>query len=1857
MWDPQGLLQFVPHSVWASFNSTAPRHTLNITVYGNISGIATNQTRPAWNDSQWQNDNKTLGKIVDEDQANAHWSTFFARFNVLDYTPYNADPSRFCNNTIHQQCPLSPAFDLPTDAFTTISASLQVTSGDSHRSSLACVAASITPDLGSSLAGILQYLPLVVLILVAVATASAAIFSPWGSTDIFRFTSNYGRDDDLLRLVTPGFGDCLQYIQFIVLAGSLSLNYPGFFQPVASQVSWAALMFNESFVSHGNGPQSIVDGIYHVNGTHGLDRMSQLVGMQAVEDIWAGMVVWLLVIVAAVVILIQIGFILRWGYRQISNTQQEDLRAKNLPFSIGNAIRIVFNYFLLPVVALSMYQLVVAGHSPAITVALAAILLFLLVLFSAFLLWLIASTRDRSTLFDDLPTVLLYGPLYNTYSDNAATFALVPVMLTFVRGIAIGAVQPSGIAQLVLLAICEVITILTLNAFRPFHSPTSMNAFHTFFAVARLVTILLSVAFLPSLGIDDAPRGWVGYVILLLHAIVLVFGFFLNACQTLIEVVARLAGAGGEEGVGGRAARGGLVKAFGMRQLSRREPRRRGEPRHSVASDAAMLTHDDQKSVHLNGGRSRSISASSAALLNKQGPADARRSVGFESVSAAGTGINMGDSASAPYTPVASGGASTFSYVPGASQHGQSSAHGAAIVNLKNNEAADPYYRPPRPRRATIDPPSSARSHGSWISAEWANKRWSQHSPEQEGSPIPLENPVSGRVTPLPAHLGRERADSDPDDPRRSKTDYATREVDFYYGVRGPALSSQPTRRLKTGPADPTKPSLSASAWVKSLFGGKTKDKGKGFEVVRSSKALPAGRVRSTDLAGEQGRYLDEPENALPQRTRDLELSDDGDAIGGGTRHLPEDVSPVSSDGEGEVRSVSDAEWDHTQREAALNYQAASDPKRALDRLERAREEVSGRRLYGERAPDVTYSVGCLNPISATPPDFPPYFHPLRPLLNDHIGFTTPICLNSISDLRRMRTDCRLKDSYPLRIADSPQGESRAIRALFLKRAMITWAVPVDMLVILRRCLVSLRRISDKTDHRAWAMYSIIEQATTFILPVQMILQSLDPAQNLWMTEGGAPVLRNITSDKHYDRAEHRPRLDSKLLMDPPPPAPKLHHSRPGPSALLHRTASNSRALEGSSSHALGQGSSGSLRREHSDGDVLGQHLRDYVGTRQTDEETWMDFLRASSRPQESGGSSYPRHARANCDPAIVHERMQRAALMLADRKRRLTENAEDHARRRSASTLPFGPAVTARQSQQSPSLESGPSPSANPRLSNTDRPLPRRPHVPVQPRRDSREITLPRWQPDSEVTSCPICGTTFGFWNRKHHCRKCGRVVCSSCSPHRITIPRQFIVQPPQEPSQSASEGITASTEVVDLTGDDDGDVPGPEPNRDTVDPLQSSNIRIDPALGGGQEVRLCNPCVPDPNPLPHFAFGSPPRRWMIDPSASLGADSSTRPQGNGPSNRPAPELPQRSSSIQHSFHQFGRPGFAPDGDPLSNTPRTTEPFDQRRAPISRGPRPPGPNHSSRYGSVPNSSLHEVSLLPSCSLICPNEHTILVRIQSLTKPALQRYLPPSPHLRHHRHHASASTVPDHHHHNRHRSISDLDAPLPPLPHSHSHSHPRPQLREEDECPVCHLALPPKGPDGSETEREEHVRGCIEVHFSGSTTSSNRPHPSTAIQAAVAVTIPIPAQSSSSSSSGAQRAPSASDPRRHSQAIPSSSSSSAIPAFNNQDNNSTNNSNPFNRTSSLHSNSNNNNNRRRVAGMVTYLATEKDCVASDEDGKVQPAECVICFEDFEQGAEMGRLECLCKFHKRCIRQWWDTKGVGACPVHQGGLGP
>ncbi|KAI0483338.1 FYVE zinc finger-domain-containing protein [Xylariaceae sp. FL0804] len=115
-------------------------------------------------------------------------------------------------------------------------------------------------------------------------------------------------------------------------------------------------------------------------------------------------------------------------------------------------------------------------------------------------------------------------------------------------------------------------------------------------------------------------------------------------------------------------------------------------------------------------------------------------------------------------------------------------------------------------------------------------------------------------------------------------------------------------------------------------------------------------------------------------------------------------------------------------------------------------------------------------------------------------------------------------------------------------------------------------------------------------------------------------------------------------------------------------------------------------------------------------------------------------------------------------------------------------------------------------------------------PRPDLQAVTLPRWQPDAEATYCPICHTQFSIWVRKHHCRKCGRVVCSACSPHRITIPHQYIVRQPAERNAQRYSFFGVEGGIADFD-----------------------------SISGGERVRLCNPCVPDPNTTPPQTQNSP--------------------------------------------------------------------------------------------------------------------------------------------------------------------------------------------------------------------------------------------------------------------------------------------------------------------------------------------------------------------------------------------------------------
>ncbi|KAM3562856.1 hypothetical protein MY1884_001562 [Beauveria asiatica] len=948
-----GKLQWKPVYADASFDTTDPRHELKVVVWGNVTGFQDPKNLPpsAQDDPNrlyWKDDAKTNGKITQTGDTGKA-TTLYRRVNVLTYRPVN-ERVNFCTEALGGgQCPLGPFLntsrvDFPDDLFTrprslssfssmnlthefgssysfsSLSSTLLLLSSDEAATNIGCISSIITPDLGSN-RNVIKFFPLVILIVCGFAVIFAGNFSPWGSTDIFQWSSNYGRDADQLRLVTPGFGDCLQYIQFAVLTGALSIDYPGFYQPIASQAAWSTMMFNESFVTNKPGWRNVVDGVYvtDLGNKYGLQHMGQLVGMADHQDIWAGMMVWLCVIILAAFIVVQLGFLIQWVYRHSTKTAEEDLRAKNIPFSIGNIVRILYNYMLMPIVAFSAYQLVIARSAPVYCVVLACITLVVLVAFATYLLYLIVTMRPKSVLFDDLPMVLRFGPLYNTYSDGAATFAFIPLVLQFCRGLAIGAVQPSGLAQIVILAICEVIHIFTLNAVKPFQSPTSMNAYHTIFSCLRLVTILLMVAFVPGLGVTEGTKGWIGYAILIVHGCVLIFGFLLSALQTILEVVARMMGAGRDSTVG--STRGGLSKIFGVRQLNKRESHRPIPSRTSQLSTTAMIDVEKANRAGYMPANGRVRSSSGGSLGTIMAAHRHRSSSALDSVDMHSHAHRPAESP-ASYLPGTPGETSTFSFLASSNTAARPSHPPPGhIPTLAALEAADPYYRPPRRRRSTNENLPQEPSTG-------------RFTPDQPGLLQPHGQPgesgdnapdISRGATPVApgTGLGLPGTASAALNAVPNRPDYSTREVDFYYGVRGPALNSDGLgRKLGTGPADPTGPVATATSWFRNLIGGKSKDKSKGFEVVRSSR-MPPSMARNAGFGDEtppEGIPValgvlrngpiddeDEDDNLQPNRapkpstallSTEGEPHDSDDEEPSHEPGEPEPVSPMTSDDE-----------------------------------------------------------------------------------------------------------------------------------------------------------------------------------------------------------------------------------------------------------------------------------------------------------------------------------------------------------------------------------------------------------------------------------------------------------------------------------------------------------------------------------------------------------------------------------------------------------------------------------------------------------------------------------------------------------------------------------------------------------------------------------------------------------------------------------------------------------------------------------------------------------------------------------------------------------------------------------------------
>ncbi|EXJ83442.1 hypothetical protein A1O1_07065 [Capronia coronata CBS 617.96] len=256
----------------------------------------------------------------------------------------------------------------------------------------------------------------------------------------------------------------------------------------------------------------------------------------------------------------------------------------------------------------------------------------------------------------------------------------------------------------------------------------------------------------------------------------------------------------------------------------------------------------------------------------------------------------------------------------------------------------------------------------------------------------------------------------------------------------------------------------------------------------------------------------------------------------------------------------------------------------------------------------------------------------------------------------------------------------------------------------------------------------------------------------------------------------------------------------------------------------------------------------------------------------------------------------------------------------------------------------------------------------------------------------------------------------------------------------------------MVDLTDDDNED--------DPLQGLYSPGEYTGSQLDGGEKVRLCNPCVPDPqpDPLPHYPHF---HNEIGGSHAALPWSSEAR------SNRvpPPPGLSQsagvydRSSSLFRPFRgSFHHPSsFAQDANGHSHARDSgsswfgsygggTSPTDRRL---------PDPSTSIASRGFPGSSRDNLPQ-DSRSSFTMTRPTYPDSRQPRTEPHGNAPIG-SPHATS----SGANERP------RRMNPGVFDASS------------RPRLDERDFCPICRRPLPPKGPNGDETAREAHIMDCI----------------------------------------------------------------------------------------------------------------------------------------------------------------------------------
>lgn len=151
--------------------------------------------------------------------------------------------------------------------------------------------------------------------------------------------------------------------------------------------------------------------------------------------------------------------------------------------------------------------------------------------------WKITISKNVSSLYTSIRTILLWAFCYHHYHPDKVYYIGIDFSILVLKLIIIGLFQSHGQTQVICLVIIEFFNTALLFLIWPYYVKWSWRTSKWMPPVFRLITTILCIPYLRSLNLSEASRTYVAYVQLALHlcvAFIFIFQLFYGLVITLL---------------------------------------------------------------------------------------------------------------------------------------------------------------------------------------------------------------------------------------------------------------------------------------------------------------------------------------------------------------------------------------------------------------------------------------------------------------------------------------------------------------------------------------------------------------------------------------------------------------------------------------------------------------------------------------------------------------------------------------------------------------------------------------------------------------------------------------------------------------------------------------------------------------------------------------------------------------------------------------------------------------------------------------------------------------------------------------------------------------------------------------------------------------------------------------------------------------------------------------------------------------------------------------------------------------------------------------------------------------------------